>query len=626
MNPTLLLVDLQNDFLSAPGLEPPAGELVDRAAELLRGCRAMSVPVVHVWTTIDRQADNRMPHWRRAGRWDCVAGTEGHAPPPALSAAAGEPVVDKTSFSAFSNPHLAELLERLGAEDLVVCGVHLHGCVRGTVLDAYQRGYRVWVPDDAVGSYDGLHAAVTRRYLDGRAARFATVEVLLDRLRDPVRTADAESPGGVRRTAAAAEEAGREWRARRGMAPEELLGRMADAIEAASEELAMLTAGEIGKPLRYARAEARRGAALLRVAARLADPPSQQAGDAAIRRVPLGTIAQITPFNNPLAVPVGKLAPALRYGNSVIWKPSPAGIGVAERVTELLRRAGMPPGLVSLVPGGADAAVALMADPAVDAVSLTGSSRAGSAAQAICAERRIPLQAELGGNNAAIVWNDCDLAAAAAAIAEAGFGAAGQRCTANRRVIVAEDRYAEFVGQLEAAASALEVGDPADPGTHVGPLVSPAARDRVAAAVARAREKFEVREPVRDRDAMQRLTEAGAYHAPTLVLCEDQDAEIVQEESFGPVVVVQRASTFEQALELLNGVRQGLVASLFSASAELRERFVDEAQAGVLKLDRATADVGIEAPFGGWKASGVGPPEHGSANLEFYTRAQAVYR
>jgi acyl-CoA reductase-like NAD-dependent aldehyde dehydrogenase len=406
----------------------------------------------------------------------------------------------------------------------------------------------------------------------------------------------------------------------------EFLGRAAEAVESAGEELAMQIVGEIGKPLRYARAEVQRGAALLRVAARLADPLPEQAGDAEIRRVPLGTIAQITPFNNPLAIPLGKLAPALRYGNAVIWKPSPAGLGVAERIVELLRSAGMPQGVVSLRAGGADTAADLMGDPAVDAVSLTGSSQAGFAAQAICAARRIPLQAELGGNNAAIVWNDCDLAGAAGAIAEAGFGAAGQRCTANRRVIVVHDRYAEFVGELEAAAAALEVGVPADPGVHVGPLVSPAARDRVAAAVARARAEFEVREPVRDRDAMRRLTETGRYNAPTLVLCDDPDAEIVQEETFGPVVVVQRASTFERALELLNGVRQGLVASLFSTSAELGERFVDEAEAGVLKLNRATTDVGTEAPFGGWKASGVGPPEHGEANREFYTRAQAVYR
>ena len=626
MKPALLLVDLQSDFLTAPGLEPPAGELIERAAELLRGCRAMSVPVVHVWTTIDREADNRMPHWRRAGRWSCVAGTEGHATPAALSPGAGEPVVDKTSFSGFSNPRLAEQLERLGTEDLVVCGVHLHGCVRRTVLDAYQRGYRVWVPEDAVGSYDGLHAAVTRRYLEARAARFDSVEALLDRLRDPDCAARAPSSDGVRQAVAAAEGAGRAWRARPDVAPEEFLGRAADAIEAAGEELAMQIVVEIGKPLRYARAEVRRGAALLRVAARLADPPTEQAGDAAIRRVPLGTVAQITPFNNPLAVPLGKLAPALRYGTTVVWKPSPAGLGVAERVVELLRSAGMRPGVVSLLAGGADTAAALMADPAVDAVSLTGSSRAGFAAQAICAARRIPLQAELGGNNAAIVWNDCDLAAAAAAIAEAGFGAAGQRCTANRRVIVADDRHAEFVGELEAASATLEVGDPADPGVHVGPLVSPAARDRVAGAVARARAEFEVWEPVRDRDVVLRLTKTGPYHAPTLVLCDDQDAEIVQEESFGPVIVVQRASTFEQALERLNGVRQGLVASLFSASGELRERFIEQAQAGVLKLDRATADVGIEAPFGGWKASGVGPPEHGAADLEFYTRTQAVYR
>jgi alpha-ketoglutaric semialdehyde dehydrogenase len=622
MKPALLLVDLQKDFLAAPGLEPAAGELVERAAALLRGCRASSVPVVHAWTTVDRAVDNRMPHWRDADRWDCVAGTEGHGAPAPLSPDE-EPIVEKQWFSAFSNPRLAELLERLGAHDLIVCGVHLHGCVRSTVLDAYERGYRVWVAEDAVGSYDGLHGAVSCRYLEGRAARFASVEELLRRLGGAPEPWGAAPP--IRDAVEAAGGAGHGWRARPGAERADILDRAAAAIEASDEELAGRIVAEVGKPIRYARSEVRRGAALMRAAARLPEPPGERVGDALVRRVALGTVAQVTPFNNPLAVPLGKLAPALRYGNSVVWKPSPAGLRVAEAVVELLRDAGIPPGLVSLARGGAEVATGLMADPGIDAVSLTGSSQAGFAAQAVCARRRIRLQAELGGNNAAIVWSNADVAAAAAAIAEAGFGAAGQRCTANRRVIVAEERHERFIDALESAASTLEIGDPTDPAVHVGPLVSESARERVAAALARAGARFEVREVVGDPGARERLSEAGAYQMPALVLCDDPDAEIVQEESFGPVVVVQRASTFDHALALLNGVRDGLVASLFSPSPKLRKRFLEEAQAGVLKLDRATADVGVEAPFGGWKASGVGPPEHGHGNREFYTRAQAVY-
>ncbi len=622
MKAALLLVDMQNDHLAADGLEPSRGELVQRAAGLLDGCRAVSIPVIHVWTTISGDGSDGMPHWREAGRRECVAGTEGHEPPAALRPES-EPVIDKTWFSGFSNPRLHARLKELGTEDVIVCGVHLHGCVRTTVLDAYQRGYRVWVAEDAVGSYDGLHAALSRRYLEGRAARFASVDSLLLLVRD----------GGTARgrrsaTAAAAGScavAGRHWRAQPLEARAELLERAARAVRAAKADLAERVVAETGKPIRYARPEVERGATLLLTAARVPDPGPSRTREAAVRRVPLGTVAQITPFNNPVAIPLGKLAAALRYGNSVVWKPSPAVPAVSELIVRLLEEAGLPSALVSLVPGGADTAAALMADASVDAVSLTGSSEAGFAAEAICGRRRIPLQAELGGNNAAIVWRDCDVAQAASAVAEAGFGAAGQRCTANRRVIVDDACHARFVEELEAATAALGVGDPADPRVHVGPLVSTAARDRVAGAVERAREGAEVRQPVADGALLRRLEKKGPYHSPTLVLCDDPDAEIVHEESFGPVVVVQRATAFEQALDRLNGVRQGLVASLFSASRERRESFLREARAGVLKLDLATADVGVETPFGGWKASGVGPAEHGDGNRDFYTRAQAVY-
>jgi acyl-CoA reductase-like NAD-dependent aldehyde dehydrogenase/nicotinamidase-related amidase len=645
-SPALLLIDLQKDFLSTPGLTPPAPELVRRAAALLESCRAASVPVIHIWTTVSRERDDRMPHWRRAGRWECVAGTEGHETPAPLRPRA-EAVLHKRFFSAFSAPELEPTLGKLGADTLIVAGVHVQGCVRATVVDAYERGFRVWVATDAVGSHEPLHAAVTRRYLETRAATFANCDGLLDRIRrsdgdgaEPGEWIERRSPSDrarllwrlpaasaaeVSEAAATAAAEGHRWRkqpfAERGVLLERLGALLRDRGETLAEQVAL----EVGKPVHYARLEVDRAVALLRAAARPAGTEVEATSEAQVRRPPLGTVAQITPWNNPVAIPLGKLAPALAYGNAVVWKPAPAASGIATTIIELLGEAGCPPGLVGLLHGGVETAAELMADPAIDAVTLTGSSQAGYAAQAICSERRIPLQAELGGNNAAIVWHDCDLAAAAPLIAEAGFGAAGQRCTANRRVIVEDACFEDFLVELESATGALQLGDPLEPEVRIGPLVSDAAADRVAAAVERARRYATVRRPAERRPRIDELAARGAYQRPALIICDDPSAEIVQDETFGPVVVLQRAAGFEQALELLNGVSQGLVASLFSSSAERQAAFAEHVQAGILKLNRATADAGIEAPFGGWKSSGVGPPEHGAANRDFYTRTQAVY-
>jgi len=179
MTPLLLLVDLQQDYLAAAGLEPAAGQIVDRAIELLQGCRAAGIPVAHVWTTVSRADDRRMPHWKRLGKWMCEEGTPGHAPPASLLPEASEPVIHKRFFSAFSSGTLAPMLSTRGVDTLIVAGIHLHACVRQTVLGGYEQGFAIWVADDAVGSDDPVHAAITRRYLQTRAATFATVAELL---------------------------------------------------------------------------------------------------------------------------------------------------------------------------------------------------------------------------------------------------------------------------------------------------------------------------------------------------------------------------------------------------------------------------------------------------------------
>ena len=659
MRPLVLLVDMQNDFLAAAGLEPAAADVVRGAARLLCGARAQGIPVVHVLTAIDAAGGDRMPHWKALGRWMCVRGTPGHAPPPEVSPRTGETVLEKTFFSAFAAPGLDRVLGNAGADALFVAGVHLHGCVRATVLDAYQRGLEVWVAEDAVGSDDPLHAAVTRRYLEGRAARFAPAEELLRRVggsgapeeaavlpaavvggrrspaapgawpihRSPrdgralfaVPAADASAVAEAARASAAAR---LEWQRRSPEDQRRPLERLADRLEEAAGAIARDLAAEVGKPVTEAEAEVRRAGEILRAAPSPPEEPWRPAGAETLwRRAPVGVVAIVTPWNNPVGIPLGKIGPALSLGNAVVWKPAPAASRVTLAILETAREAGVPEGLINVVFGDHGTARALMEDERVDAVSLSGSSAAGWTAQEICARRRIPLQAELGGNNAAIVWEGADLPAAAAAVARGAFGFAGQRCTANRRAVVQDVLFDGFLESIVAATAALLWGDPLDPSTEVGPLVSAAARDRVSAAVARSRgqaERIVVPHagPAPDGD--------GAYLPPTIVVGAAPGSEIVQTETFGPVLVLQRARDFEEALALSGGVRQGLVTALFGGEAQAG-RFLDRARAGVLKRDRSTAGADAVAPFGGWKFSGVGPPERGPGDVEFYTRIQALY-
>jgi acyl-CoA reductase-like NAD-dependent aldehyde dehydrogenase len=616
MRPALVLLDLQYDFLNSPTLQPPAGELIGQAASLLQRCREASVPVIHVWTTVRRENDRRMPHWKEMDKWICVDGTPGHATPAPLCPQSSEAILHKSFFTAFEDGTLEKVLRRLNADTIWLAGVHLHSCIRATAVDAYQRGLTVKIVADAVGSYDSLHAAVTRRYLESRVATFVTANELFAALAKPNESAKDE----ISRATANARIAWLNWRNSPLDIRVELLARIASSIELDAPALATQIATEVHKPIRYATGEVSRAVALVKATARHADEPLQRkCGEHSILRYrPRGVVAMLTPWNNPIAIPFGKIAPALLYGNAIVWKPSPAAYSTANRAVNLLESAGCPAGLVSVVHGGSATAEHLLADEGIDAVMLTGSVSSGSSAQAICAERHVPLQAELGGNNAAIVWSDTDLETAAFAVAEGAFGFAGQRCTANRRVIVERACWDGFFKQLERAVSSLCCGAALNPETRVGRMISAKKREQVVALVSRTEDAW----PVVLRG---HSFDDPAFYPPTVVCCDDPGHELVQEETFGPLMVLQPASDFDHALRLCNGVRYGLVAALFSDNPDRRTRFLDDAQAGILKINSTTADADAEAPFGGWKASGIGPPEHGRSNREVYSRTQAVY-
>lgn len=645
MKPALLLVDLQSDYLAAPALQPPADFVVAKASALLEGCRKRRIPVVHIWTTVLREEDRRLPHWKREDRWMCVAGTPGHEPPPALRPLANETIVHKTGFNPFADPALENVLRATGVDTVIVAGLHLHACIRTAAVECLERGFCVRVVEDAVASNDPVHAAATRHWMAERCVVFEPLNAILARCdgrgAEPLvhhspRQSDQilfEVPvAGAREVsiaAAAAQSAWTQWRQSSSSTRQHLLLEITCRLEAAAPELARQMALEIGKPLTHGLEEVRRAVANVSdVARRLAQQSALNRKRAGIvRHRSIGVVGIISAWNNPVAVPLGKIAPALACGNTVVWKPAPAATRIAQALLSLLREAGAPADAVQLVTGDHTTAQQIAADPNVNAVTLTGSLAAGYAIQEICARRIVPLQAELSGNNAAIVWDDADLSSAAGEVAWGAFAFAGQRCTANRRVIISTPRFEAFVNELKLATNRLAWGDPLDTATEIGPLINTAKRDELASLVATARASGAAHDTIlfHEERARESWALAGAYAAPVIVVCDQSEHPLVQEETMSPLLVVQRADDFDHALALCNGVRHGLVASLFSNRRELRHKFMNQVQAGILKFNTSTAGADATLPFGGWKASGIGPPEHGEGDWLFYTRMQSVY-
>ena len=661
--PMLLLVDVQQDYLARPGLTPAAGPLLQRMAQLLADCRARGIPVVHVHTRINRDGSNRMAHLRRDGIWWCVEGTPGAESPPEAAPAAGEGVFYKDVFNAFTNSSLHRHIGAVGADVLIIAGLHLHACVRETALAAYQSGYRVWIADDAVGSYDVLHAELSRDYLGSRGMEFLSGAEIAARIgagekvaattvaadaawigdrwltggsrpwerRNPARwnerleSVAQASDGQIEQAAVAAAQAQGLWRMCVPDERGEYLAAFAQALRARGEALIQAMVTEVGKPIGDAGREVDRAVKLTQVAvADFCIPPRWQecAKDVHARRQPVGVVAAITPFNNPLAISIGKLIPALALGNAAVWKPALPALKTTQLVVEALAEAGLPDGLVTVVLGDGQVAQRLARHSLVDRVSVTASVAAGRQLALACAATLKPIQAELGGNNAVVVMGDADVGRIAEEIARSAFSFAGQRCTAARRILVERGRHRELTEALVAATRALHVGDPGLAATDVGPLISRAQQQAVATAVAAA---VNGGARVLCGGGVPSGLEEGCWYEPTLVADSTPDSALFREETFGPVALIHPFDDIDAAVALVNAVPHGLVATLYSDDESAQRQFFAEAEVGLVKLNCAPAGVHADAPFGGWKNSGLGPPEHGHWDEEFYTRVQALY-
>ena len=271
MKSALLLIDLQQDFLASNELQPFAAVLVARAAELLRACREQKIPIIHVWTTVDREKNIRLPHWRAQNRWMCVAGTPGHETPEPLRSLAGESVVHKTGFNAFASGELDQILRAANCDSVILCGLHLHACVRTAAVESLERNLKVLIAEDAIASNDPIHAAATRRWLAARCVVFQpAAAVFRDGSwsssfslspsnkkwphRSPSKTDEVlfeiqnTTPEQICAATSAALNASREWRRAPLARRQELLNSFAEKLLTMENELAQQIAIDLGNP------------------------------------------------------------------------------------------------------------------------------------------------------------------------------------------------------------------------------------------------------------------------------------------------------------------------------------------------------------------------------------------
>lgn len=406
------------------------------------------------------------------------------------------------------------------------------------------------------------------------------------------------------------------------------LRRLAEKIRSCSEELALLETNNVGKPISGSRGEVGYSARVYEHYAGLIPTaggqtvPLSARGTGLTFREPLGVCGLIVPWNFPLVILAWKLAPALAMGNTVVIKPAEWTPLSALRLGELASEAGIPPGVINVIPGlGPTAGAALSRHPEVRKISFTGSTATGAQIMRAAADDIKRVSLELGGKSPAVVFADCDLEKAAGSVMSV-FDNTGQDCCARSRYLVERSIYAEFVERFVENSRKVRIGNPLDEQTEIGPLASPVQRERVEGyvrqGVAQGAKLCLGGKPPADTAFAQ-----GCYYEPTVFADVAPDSTIAQKEIFGPVVSILPFDTEAEALQIANGTPYGLSASLWTRDVARALRIVRKLESGVISVN-SSSSVHLEMPFGGFKQSGIGR-ELGLAALEQFSELKSVF-
>jgi alpha-ketoglutaric semialdehyde dehydrogenase len=410
----------------------------------------------------------------------------------------------------------------------------------------------------------------------------------------------------------------------------DILLRASTEILARREELGRLLSREEGKTLAEGIGEATRAGQIFDFFAgeALRIPGEKLASvrpnvDIELTREAVGVVGIISPWNFPIAIPAWKIAPALAYGNCVLFKPADLVPGTAHALAEIIVRAAPPKGVFNLVMGrGSVVGEAMLGHKHIDAISFTGSVSTGRRVAAACAEHMRKFQLEMGGKNPLVILEDADLKTAVECAVNGAFFSTGQRCTASSRLIVVKAIYSRFREALIERMKGLVVDDALKAGTQIGPVVDQGQLDQDLSYL-----KIGVDEGAKLAAGGERVDRAspGFYLTPALFTDADNSMRIAREEIFGPVATMIPAENYDEALALANDTQFGLSAGVCTTSLKYATHFKRNAEAGMIMVNLPTAGVDYHVPFGGRKGSSLGPREQGRYAVEFYTMVKTAY-
>jgi alpha-ketoglutaric semialdehyde dehydrogenase len=431
---------------------------------------------------------------------------------------------------------------------------------------------------------------------------------------------------------ASAKEAGRQWRKLSGASRGEYLFKAAAIMEQRVDEIAESMTREMGKTFPEAKGETVRGINILKYYAgegmrKIGDiiPSTDHEALMFTTRSPLGVVGIITPWNFPVAIPIWKMAPALIYGNTVVLKPAQETSVTAIKVIECFQEAGFPNGVVNIVTGpGSVIGQGLIDHPDINGITFTGSDSVGKRVGQGAFNRGAKYQLEMGGKNPVIVASDADLELAVEATISGGLRSTGQKCTATSRVIVVRDVYEEFKEKLLTKVKEIKVGNGLENESWMGPCASESQLNTVLSYIEKG---------IEDGATLlfggKRIDEGelakGFYVQPTVFENVKSHMTIAQEEIFGPVLALMKVDTLEEALDVANDVKFGLSASIFTRNIGNMLSFVQDMEAGLVRINAESAGVELQAPFGGMKQSSSHSREQGQAAIEFFTSIKTVF-